>query len=604
MNTKEMKSEIITILLGITVFLILDIFYYLINIGTISFIRNNELFTLVISTIVFSFGFSAFKKSSKSLKFCYIIIFLIGIINLIKINIMNEPLYLSDIVFIRRIGRLFNLVTGNLSLKVVVKLIVIAGIYGGILALLYFLSKKYEVTINNKKIRISIIIIDIVILIALFFPTLTLKNIYLKVFFQNDKFLDFAGYGTNNHYYAMYGCTQGTYGVFLNSIKSVPKDYNEDSLEKELKAIDNLNDENFLGNPNIIVVLSESFFDVDKISEVKFDKEITTNFDIIKESQYCVNTISPSYGGMSENAAFELLTGGNMSFFPKGYIPITWLYNKKESNEITSIVNLLKQNGYNSKTTFVEDYYHSEKSYKKMGFDEYVELNSIDKNIDYNDEYITNKIIEDLKNSNGKMFNVYSTFENHLPYNEEKYDNYDVNIINSSLSEEDSKTIRAYAQGIYNSDKQLGRLNEFVQSFEEPTIVVFLGDHLPFLYNSNYGNVLVKLNYFNDENDEKLSTFRKYNIECLVFSNYNMEDFKIPEYLGMDQILPYIVNRMDIKKNNFYKWLENSSDSLAGFNRYIFMDKMGNLFYEEELTPNIKDIYKKREMMQYKFFVK
>ena len=168
------------------------------------------------------------------------------------------------------------------------------------------MSKKYEVTINNKKIRISIIIIDIVILIALFFPTLTLKNIYLKVFFRNDKFLDFAGYGTNNHYYAMYGCTQGTYGVFLNSIKSEPKDYNEDSLEKELKAIDNLNDENFLGNPNIIVVLSESFFDVDKISEVKFDKEITTNFDSIKESQYCVNTISPSYGGMSENAAFEL----------------------------------------------------------------------------------------------------------------------------------------------------------------------------------------------------------------------------------------------------------------------------------------------------------
>lgn len=603
MNTKEMKSEVITILLGITVFLILDIFYYLINIGTISFIRNNELFTLVISAIVFSFLLSVFKKSSKSLKFCYIIIFLIGIINLIKINIMNEPLYLSDIVFIRRIGRLFNLVTGNLSLKVVVAFLVISGIYGGFLALLYFLSKKHEVTINNKKIRISIIIIDIVLVIALFFPTQTLKNIYLKVFFQNDKFLDYAGYGTNNHYYAIYGCTQGTYGVFLNSIKLEPKDYDDASLEKELKTISNLKDENYLGNPNIIVILSESFFDVDKIDEVEFDKKITTNFDIIKENQYCVNTISPSYGGMSENAAFELLTGGNMSFFPKGYIPITWLYNKKESNEITSIVNLLKQNGYSSKTTFVEDYYHSEKSYKKMGFDEYVELNSINDDIEYNDEYITDIIIDDLKNSNEKIFNVYSTFENHLPYNEEKYDNYDINIINSSLSEEDNDTMRAYAQGIYNSDKQLGRLNEFLQSFEEPTIVLFLGDHLPYLYNVNYENVLVKLNYFNN-NDEKLSLFRKYNIESLIFSNYNLNDFNVPEYLGMDQILPYIVNRMDIKKNNFYKWIENTSDSLAGFNRYIFMDKMGNLFYEEELTPNIKDIYKKREMMQYKFFVK
>ena len=126
---------------------------------------------------------------------------------------------------------------------------------------------------------------------------------------------------------------------------------------------------------------------------------------------------------------------------------------------------------------------------------------------------------------------------------------------------------------------------------------------MPYLYNSNYENILDKLDYFNT-NDEKLNLFRKYNIECLIFSNYNMNDFTIPEYLGMDQILTYIVNRMDIKKNHFYEWLESTSDVLAGFNSYVLMDKNGNLYLSNNMNQDIKDVYKKREMMQYKFFIK
>lgn len=603
MEKNDYRSVVITVLLAISSFLLLDLFFFFSNLNNEIFLYKDTFFPVFFSVVIFSLLFAILKKSSKALKICYIIVFLLGMINFIKINIVNEPFYLSDIAFINKLGSLIDLITHNISKIIIIKMIVVSVVYGSVLILLYILGKKNEKTFDNKKKRIRIIIIDIVILIALFFPTAKLKNLYLKYIFYNDQFLDYSGYGTSLHYYSYYSCTKGTYGIFLNNKFSEPDGYDDKELEKELDICNNLNDEKFLGTPNIIIILSESFWDIDNISEIEFDKKITSNFNKIKEEQYCVNLVSPVYGGMSENVTFELLTGGNLSFFPKGYIPITWLYNRKRNSEIPSLINLLKKSGYYAKITFVEDFYNSEKAFKKIGFDEYEELYSNNNQINYNDKYLTDIIINDLNNSNGKTINVYSTYENHMPYNEEKYDSYDISILNSKLSEEDNNVLKAYAQGIYNSDIQLGRLYEYVQNIKEPTIVLFLGDHLPYFYNSNYTNIINRLDYFNTS-DKKLNTYRKFNTECLIFSNYDMKDFNISKYLGIDQLFSYIVNRMNVEKNNYYKWIENTSNIIAGFNRYIILDKDGKLYLRSELTPKMLETYIKREMMQYKFFIK
>ena len=601
---KTKKRIFISIILGMTLFLLLDLFFLILNYTGIS-VKTNFIFGILISFIFFSLMFSITKSSSKSLKICYIIIFIISIINQLKVQVTKEPIVFTDIYFLKNVFRLLKLITTNVSLKIIICFIIIFLVYGLILYGLYRLSKKNEILLENKKARISIIIVDLILLVILFVPTNFTKKIFLQVFFKNDKFKDYSAYGTNLHYYNYYGFTTGIYGIHLNNFFSEPENYNEKELENELKKYEDIENNRILGKPNIIVIFSESFWKVDLLDEVKFDKNITPNFDKLKEEGSLVNLISPVYGGLSENTAFELLTGGSNNYFPQGYVPITSLYNRKNSEKIPSLVHVLKDNGYKTKTTFVEDFYSSEKSYKKMGFDEYVELIEDNKENYYdNDKVLMGEIENDLINSlSEKNFLVYSTYESHMPYFKEKYYSYDIDIEKSNLSKEDEEVLRAYAQGIYDADYGLGKLYDFIQKINEPTIIIFLGDHLPYITNSDYKNLIDDLNYFNTS-DEKTDLYRKYNTQGLVLSNYDTGDFELPEYIGTDLLLNRIINNMDIKVPNFYKWLNNTYNELPASNKYISVNDKGNIYFTSKLKGSMKNMYLLKEKMQYKFFIK
>ncbi|MBR3180554.1 sulfatase-like hydrolase/transferase [Candidatus Saccharibacteria bacterium] len=596
------ENIFLSLFLGATCFIPLDLFFLLINFKYANDIGENILFVVLLGSLFFLVFFAIFKSSFRALLVCYSLSFLIGIINQIKVFITNEPVYLTDVQFLTKLGHLGQLITANISLASILIFILIMLAFGGVLLFILFVAKKFNISLNSLKYRIPIIGLGIVSLMILFMPLSNTQAFFLKVFTNNNKFQDYDGYGTNLQYYLKYGFIGGLYGNYLNNSFHPPKDYDETTVEK-LLAETIPSQQIKLGRPDIYIIFSESFWDLDQLDEISFNQKITKNFNSLKEKGFFINTISPSYGGMSENVAFEFLTGGSMNFFPQGYIPVNSLYSTKNAEKIPSLVKALKNNGYNTKTTFVEDYYQTEKTYKKMGFDTYLELARNNKVSDYNDEKLTNLIIDEIENNTENLFSVYSTFENHMPFSETKYNNYDIEITKSNLNEDSNKALRSYAQGIYNSDKQLSRLYEKIQQTKRPILLIFISDHLPYLYNSNLKNVFDELSYFNT-NDEKTNLYRKYNTQCLILSNYTLTDFDIPKYYGVDQILSYIVNRLDLsKKDNFYSYLESSAKTLPAFNRYISLNTQGELFLTNDLADEMKNTYVSREMIQYKLFI-
>ena len=117
---------------------------------------------------------------------------------------------------------------------------------------------------------------------------------------------------------------------------------------------------------------------------------------------------------MSENVAFEMLTGASLNYFTKGYIPVMTLYKNQNSSNLPSIIKELKKNNYNSKIVFGKDYYNSKNAFQKMGFDEYLEVEQTNENTkgDYvSDEYITDLIIQELENKSdeNKIFYMAET---------------------------------------------------------------------------------------------------------------------------------------------------------------------------------------------------
>ena len=162
-------------------------------------------------------------------------------------------------------------------------------------------------------------------------------------------------------------------------------------------------------------------------------------------------------------------------------------------------------------------------------------------------------------------------------------------------------TIISYAQGVYDADQQLGRLYEYIQTIDEPTIIVFFGDHLPYLNTEDGQDILQKLQYFNTE-DELLNTYRKYSTEALILANFDINKEK--GYLGADLLGTYVLNKMDINISDYYKWLYTTKDEISGANWKITVDKQGEIYNTNLLEDKMKKAYELRRNIQYKYFIK
>lgn len=606
----EMIKDIIAALIPCFVILLIEIIF---KVGTVGVLYvfwgepKSFIFSILIGYLIYGILFGITKKLSTSTIIVSIIGTLLLIVNQMKMVYAGEPIYFSDINFITNVGNIFKLVQSNF--------IVFMKEYMYILITLicsfYFIirwTRNNERKITNIKVRIGLAVSCIIILFVLYMPNKYTKDIFLDMFLNNTEHTDYNSYTTNNSYYCMHSLLAGMYGVLLNNRFDVPEDYNEEELNNILELASKEETNGNLGQPNIVVLFSESFWDIDKQEDVKFNKEIASNIKQLSTKAKKVETLTCAYGGMSENVAFELLTGGSLKFFTKGYIPMVSLYKNEKSTRIPSIVKELKNNGYTSEIIFGKDYYNSEKSMKRLGFDQYEELEEKAERIKggyISDEYMVDVIIDKLKNKTNKekMFLMAETIQNHMPYNLEKYKEYDISIKESTLPDKMNNSILSYAQGIHDADKQLKRLYDYVEKYEEPTIILFLGDHLPYLHSESGKNQLESISYFNTGNDIE-DVYRKYNTQTLILANYELDLNDIPNYLSNNFILTYIVNNMDIVLSPYYRWLYSTMNILPASNSYVSIDRDGNKYNNQELNENMQFINKLREHMQYKFFIK
>ena len=218
------------------------------------------------------------------------------------------------------------------------------------------------------------------------------------------------------------------------------------------------------------------------------------------------------------------------------------------------------------------------------------------------DEYMMDVIIEELEDttSSSPKFLFVATGQNHMPWAKDRYEQYDINITNSTLSDADNGFVRAYAQGIYDADKELGRLYEEICNIETPTIIVFFGDHLPYLMNDNGEDILDKTSYFNTESDY-LNIFRKFNTECMILSNYNIEHEDI-DTINASYISSYILSHLDIEVSDYFNYLNTIRKELPVFNRYFayLNDEFLNI---KTIPQNLKEIYENAVKVQYSYFL-
>ena len=558
---------------------------------------------LILTYAIYFVILSIFRRTSVATKTFAITFLVIFIINEMRIYYTSDTVQITDILFLQNTGEIAGL--ADVTLMNAINFI----LYPTILVILIYvflfnITKRVNIKLTDKKDIIIKGAVSLLILIIMFAPIEFLNKFMTNKVFNIHDGSDLAITASNMRYYKKYGVLPGLYGKFIEVRRYEPDDYDE-TLLKELisKAEDNNTSWN---KPNIIVIFSESYWELSHLSDVKFDKDVTPNFDRIRNEQKSIEMISPAYGGISSNVEFEILTGGSLNYFSKGYTPYMQLFTKGKSENNPTIIKELKNNGYKTKilNSSSANMFNCDRIYDFYGVDERNHLfDEIDLGGQYvTDEYLTDKMVEyfDNKDKDEKIFFFTITMGGHMPYYEGRYDKYDVNIVESPYSKDVNEVLHSYAQGIYMADQQLGRIYDYIQTLDEDTIVVFFGDHLPHLATPDGKDALFTTGFLSDNYDLD-SVYRQFNTTALIMSNYDI-DFGDINYLSPDLLMTYILQNMDIELSPFYKWLYTTIDTLPSSNFVVAQDGEGKKYFTLDLKGEMKEMYELRKKVQYMLF--
>lgn len=272
--------------------------------------------------------------------------------------------------------------------------------------------------------------------------------------------------------------------------------------------------------PDIIVIMSESYFDLNRVQGLELKEDLYQNFRRMQDQGASGRIVVPAFGGGTASTEFEVLSGlpnaslrGTRS--PYGDIGA--------QDHLPSFRDYFGQLGYRSAYIhpFKGSFYNRQNAFAAMGFDQIlfqedltVPIRDYSRDMHIGDETLTDQIIAQLEEGQGQPQLIWATsMQNHTPYVQLAEDDpILVKDPSGLLSEGELEGLNAYAVGIRDTDRALGRLLDAIDRRERPTALLFFGDHQPLLEGYK------KLNRI--ANDQIYETLDCLTTDYAIYANY------------------------------------------------------------------------------------
>ena len=509
-------------------------------------------------------------------------------INYYKLNIRGEPLFPWDLL---SQGEFFN-IAGTINIQFEIRIVSIILT----LILIYTIFRPY------KKILIGIvkrIILFICILSAfigsiyyVYFNNTNLSKLNISRTYFDQK----SNYKNNGFILA-----------FTNSIENVinekPSGYGEESVQKAIENMELFKSKPTVSDikPNIIMVMNEAFWDPTLLPGVSFSEDPLATVHELKQKGNAGWLITPQFAGGTANVEFEALTGYTMDFLPADALA----YQQYIKGDFQSIVGILNTQGYNSIALhpYERTFWNRDKVYSYFGFNKFITQEDFiyeDYKGGYVSDYSTyNKIIEIYEqncNTDRPLFNFTITMQNHYAYYKDKYSNEDndsINISSQTLSEEDKEIIQAYTVGAKDADQMLKNLINYFSEIDDPTIIVFFGDHLPSL---NGYDIYQNTGFISEDTYEEY-TKKLYKTPLIVWNNFN-KTINNTGYLSANYLSPYLLTEFGLETPYFFEYLNNLRSMIPAY-RHGIVISAGN--GKNSLTTKQQDILDEYKLLQYDY---
>lgn len=242
--------------------------------------------------------------------------------------------------------------------------------------------------------------------------------------------------------------------------------------------------------PDIIFLMSESFFDVARLPGVEFSRDPIPRFHAMQDSGVHGRFISNTFGGGTGYVEMEVFTGITSCLLREGDT-LSSLSGEGVYESIPSVVRLLKNAGYS--TTAVHSHnnklYNRAEIYPQIGFDRVLFSDSFPEDAEVRGGYISDAALTEYiislyneRDEESPCFIYAMSMENHQPYNGEKFGfGSGVDIASETLGEDGKAVLDVLLTGLGDADSCLGMLADYFSQVDRPVMLVFAGDHMPTL---------------------------------------------------------------------------------------------------------------------------
>ncbi|KOA59079.1 hypothetical protein BAAM0499_08055, partial [Bifidobacterium animalis subsp. animalis MCC 0499] len=383
-----------------------------------------------------------------------------------------------------------------------------------------------------------------------------------------------------------------------------------------------------LTDNTVVMILSESFSDPNRVPDVHFGIDPMPNIRALGQTTTSGLMLSPGYGGGTANIEFQQMTGLNMANFsdtllspyqqlvatrPKFY-SFNQMWNEHCGDEYSTSCSI----GYHP---FKQFFYLRGVNYKKFGFSHLYTLDSDPKiahgeayvgpngtKTEVSDEEAYKNVVEEIRTNTEQnkpsQYIQLITMQNHAPYPDLYGAENEFHGVNETPDTVPERGIIAtYAKNVQRTDEATANFLNELDGIDKPITVVFYGDHLPGIYNT--------------ANADKNNALTLHETNYFIWSNRASasHDVKLPEsdaaYTSSNYFMTQAAEQMNARISPYLTLLDELHAEVPAMSRSVnagvwsakgeptLLDDNGEVIDTNTLSSKAKQLLADYKMVQY-----
>ena len=411
----------------------------------------------------------------------------LSIANRIKIEVRDEPVFPRDFALLKEVGQAMNSYT--ISYPVAAIAVVV-----GITALLVTLG----VFIGGQPFPLARLRGWLGRLLGCAASIAVLAGLIVTVYASNDLYNSFR---VSNAYYIPSVFNElGFPYCFCHQFTTYPVDRPEGFSRSEAEAWESAPSTAGQGKDvHVVMVMNEAFSDLTDSPAFDYGEEDDplSNLHALEADPHALSghLVVPGFAGGTANTEFDVLTGIQTNALSASTTSSFRVVNRN----LESLFRVFDADGYATSFFHPGDdwFYNRENVYRWLGAERTLFADEMEA-VEYKGRWVTDDYMSDLitneldsaVSAGELLFHYTTTIQNHMSYTADKYgDGYEFPPVplTISVSDEVETMLRVYTEGVRDADAMLGRLVDTFSAQEEPVVLVYFGDHLPYLGDNQLG---------------------------------------------------------------------------------------------------------------------